>query len=141
MPPAESAPRPLDLPALRYPAPYHPDPPLFPVDYEMPARASRERFLQIAFARSPTEAELSTNNGGLDLWAPLPPARRLRGFDGMAPWHSIAVADPAFLLDPETVELAFPDIFLCDDDGYAAVIDWAHVLHGSVCPVAGVLLR
>jgi hypothetical protein len=128
----------LTLAALHYPPPFRPLP--FPVDYEMPDRSSRERFLQIALAGSPRPNELDTIYAGLDVWSRLP---LLGGYpaDHMKPWQSAAVPDPAFLLDPSTVEQAFPDLFLCDDDCYAAVINWAHSLHHSGCPVAGLLLR
>jgi hypothetical protein len=128
----------LQLAELRYPAPYSPVP--FPVDYEMPDHSGRERFLQIAFARKPEPKELQTIYTGLDVWSRLP---LLGGYpaDDMKPWQSAAVPDPAFLLDPNTVEQAFPDLFLCDDDCYAAVTNWVHALHHSVCPVAGLLLR
>jgi hypothetical protein len=128
----------IEWAGLRYPAPYRPLP--FPVDYEMPDRSSRERFLQLAFSRNPDTEELERIYAGLDVWSRLP---LLGGYpaDDMKPGHSAAVADPAFLLDPGTVEVAFPDLFLCDDDCYAAVTNWAHTVHHSVCPVAGLFLR
>lgn len=133
----EGAP-PLLPAALPYPAPALPPP--FPVDYQMPIRSSRERFLQLTFAHSPSDAALETVYAGLDAWALLP---ALGGYpaDSMDPQQSAAIPDPAFLLDPCTVELAFPDMFLCDDDCYAAAVNWAHVLHRSVGPVSGLLLR
>jgi hypothetical protein len=130
----------LNLSELRYPAPFHAAPPAFPVDYEMPSRSSRDRFLQISFVHAPRTADLEAICRGLDLWGRLP---MLGGYpaDEMVPWQSAAVPDAAFLLDPTTVEQAFPDVFRCDDDCYAAVINWAHVVDHSMCPVAGVLLR
>lgn len=130
----------LALGELRYPRPFLPTSLPFPVDYKMPDRSSRERFLQVSFARNPQPSELDVICEGLDAWAQLP---LLGGYPAadMKPWQSAAVGEPAFLLDPCTVEQAFPDIFLCDDDCYAAVINWAHVLNRAVCPVAGVLLR
>ena len=130
----------LNLGELRYPAPFQTTPPTFPVDYEMPSRSSRDRFLQISFVREPEAADLDAICHGLDVWGRLP---MLGGYpaDDMLPWQSAAVPDGAFLLDPTTVEQAFPDVFRCDDDCYAAVINWAHVVNHSMCPVAGVLLR
>ena len=61
--------------------------------------------------------------------------------DGMMPWQSSVGAEPAFLLDKTTVEQAFPDLFLCDDDCYAGVVNWAQALHRSGCPLTSIVLR
>jgi hypothetical protein len=128
----------IDFAQLRYPAPFGAT--SFPVDYRSPTRSSRERFVQLLLARTPTPAELEVIYSGMDRWAQLP---LLGGYPTaeMAPWHSAAVADPAFLLDPCTVEQCFPELFLCDDECYAAVVNWASVVHRQICPVERVLLR
>ena len=128
----------LDLKSLEYPSASGHIP--FPVDYEMPVRSSRDRFLQIAFARPPQPEVLKMVYSGLATWSQLP----LFGAyprQNMKPWQSSAGPSPAFLFDPYTVEQAFPDIFLCDDDCYACVVNWALYLHRSVWPVARIVLR
>jgi len=129
---------PIDLQGLAYPGPHKPTP--FVLDYEMPDRMSQNRYLQLNFACEPDNSVAETVFGGLDTWAWL---MMLGGYpgDNMHPSQSAAVPEPAFLLDPRTIEHAFPDLFLCDDDCYAAVINYAQILHRSICPLELLLIR
>jgi hypothetical protein len=129
---------PLDFARLEYPPAVGKAP--FSIEYETPVRNSRNRSIQIAFARSPDSNALETIYSGLSTWSQLP---LFGGYPhpGMKPWQSSADPSPPFLLDPQTVEQAFPDLFLCDDDCYACVANWARYVHRSVCPVAGIVFR
>jgi len=131
-------PPPIDVSRVAYPQAFGPAP--FQVDYEMPGRSSRERFFQLAFAGGPTDAQLQTIYSALEIWSQVP---LMGGYaaDGMMPWQSSVGAEPAFLLDKTTVEQAFPDLFLCDDDCYAGVVNWAQALHRSGCPLTSIVLR
>jgi len=128
----------IDLLKLPYPVPRASAP--FILDYEMPDRTGRNRYLQICFAREPDDAETEAVFDALDKWTWL---LMLGGYPGenMDPSQSGAAPDPAFLVDSRTVEQAFPDLFLCDDDCYAAVINYAQALHRSVCPIEILLIR
>jgi hypothetical protein len=128
----------LDVTSLEYPLAAGKAP--FAVDYEEPARGSRDRSLQIELARPPEHDELETLYSGLATWSQL----LLFGgypYENLDPWQSSAGPDPAFLVDPRTIEQAFPDLFLCDDDCYACVVNWARWLHRAGLPVTQIVLR
>jgi len=129
---------PIDLRRLAYPGPHKPTP--FVVDYEMPDRTSRNRYVQFSFAREPDDSAAKVVFGALETWTWI---LMLGGYpgDNIHPNQSAAVPAPAFLLDPRTIEQAFPELFLCDDDCYAAVINYAQILHRSICPLELLLIR
>lgn len=128
----------LDLTKLDYPA--APGQLPFRIDRQELLRSSRDRLVQIVFERPPEDEALGAVYAGLDAWSQLP---LFGGYpdEGTDPWQSSAGPSPAFLLDPYTVEQAFPDLFLCDDDCFACVVNWAICVHRSVCPVASIVLR
>jgi|GEM_PF-3962824 len=111
----------------------------FIVDYEMPDRTSRERYLQITFKREADEFADEVYSA-LENWAKL---LMLGGYPGpdMRPYQSAAVAEPAFLLDPNTIQLEFPDLFLCDEECFAAIVNCTRVIDHSICPVETLLIR
>jgi len=128
----------IDLKGLAYPSPYQPIP--FDLNYETPTRSSRDRYVHLIFAAEPDDATAAIVFAALETWTWL---MLLGGYpsDDMHPKQSAAVPEPAFLLDPRTIEQPFPDVFLCDDDCYAAVINWAQVLHQFTYPLQVVQLR
>lgn len=128
----------LDLAALAYPKAHEPLP--FAVQYEAPSHSSSGRFVHMQLADTPPADVLEEIYAGFDTWS------RLLIFGGYAAddskaWRSSCDPDPAFLLDPHTVERGFPNAFLCDDDAYAAVVNWAHCLHRAGHPIAGLLFH
>lgn len=131
-------PAPIDLTGSAYPPPYGPT--AFHLDYEMPDRTSRDRYIHLMFVREPEDAAVQAAFAMLDTWTCL---LMLGGYPGedMHPGQSVAVPEPAFLLDPRTIEQAFPDIFLCDDDCYAALTNSSQIIHRSVWPLELLLLR
>jgi hypothetical protein len=128
----------IDLWHLPYPSPHQPTP--FIVDYEMPDRTGRERYLQFILASEPDDSVAEIVFAALDTWTWL---LMLGGYpgDNMPPSQSAAAPEPAFMLDPRTIEQAFPDLFLCDDDCYAAVINYAQIVHRSIWPLEFLLIR
>jgi hypothetical protein len=112
----------------------------FAVDYEMPDRASRDRYLHFIFRSEPEDAVTEAVFRALESWSCL---LTLGGYpdEDMLPSESIADPEPAFLLDPNTIEQAFPNAFICDDDCYAAVINFARIVDRSLCPLETLLLR
>ena len=128
----------INLSPLEYPKPYKPIP--YALDYEMPDRRSRERYLQVIFASKLDDATAQIVFGALETWTWL---MMLGGYPAgdMHPKQSAALPEPAFQLDSHTIEQAFPELFLCDDDCYAAVINWAQILHFFTCPLEQLLLR
>ncbi|HKD07241.1 MAG TPA: hypothetical protein VKB79_15160 [Bryobacteraceae bacterium] len=128
----------IDLWNLRYPSIRQSTP--FLLDYEMPDRTCRDRYLQIGFAKPLSNGITKAVFDALDNWTWL---LMLGGYpgDNIHPTQSSAAPEPAFLVDPNTIEQAFPDLFLCDDDCYAAVINYAQIVHRSVWPIEALLIR
>jgi hypothetical protein len=122
---------------LAYPAPRHER--NITIDYQMPDRTSRERVIELTFTREAKDFAERVYTA-LDSWAAL---LMLGGYPGpdQRPYQSAAVAGPAFLLDPETVEIDFPDLFLSDDDSFAAVMNYAEMAHHTICPVKLLYIR
>jgi hypothetical protein len=111
----------------------------FRVDYEVPDRASRERVIELTFAR---EAEEFAERvyAALESWAML---LMLGGYPGpkQRPYQSAALAEPAFLLEPETIQLEFPDLFLSAEDSFAAIVNYAQMADHAICPVKLLSIR
>jgi hypothetical protein len=113
-------------------SPYPPVPDLLPfaLEIEPPERSSRDRFLHLVFAIPPSEALQSEVYCALALWTRL---LLLGGYPnrGQSPRESGAFPDVAFQLDTYTIEQAFPDLFLCDEASFAAIVGYALRLHIS----------
>jgi len=127
----------LFLTSLQYPA--HVPPP-FLVDYEMPDRTARDRVVQLLFDREPSDECLEAAYSGFDAWTLL---LMLGGYprDDQRPSQSGAIPDKAFLVEPDTIEQAFPDVFLCDEDCFASLVNWVTHVHRSGCPVSKLTIR
>jgi hypothetical protein len=127
----------LDLRSLNYPSVVTVS---FQVDYITPDRTARDRVVDITLGREPTDRELDIAYAGIESWTML---LMLAGYaaDGQQPAQSGAIPDRAFLLMPDTIEQSFPDVFLCDESCFAALVNWIERLHRSTCPVDRVTIR
>ncbi|XXY48660.1 hypothetical protein WME91_52520 [Sorangium sp. So ce269] len=111
----------------------------FAVNVEPPERTSRGRHAQIVFASPLGRALAREVAGAFDAWTAV---LNLGGYParGRAPAASGALPEPAFQLDTNTVEQAFPDLFLCDERCFGAVLGLARRLHERGDTVEAVVL-
>lgn len=111
----------------------------FPATIEPPERASRDRYAQVVFA-SPLSLALAREvTAAFGAWNAV---MNLGGYPapGRAPAQSGALPEPAFQLDANTVEQAFPDLFLCDERCFGALLGFARRLHERGDTVEAVLI-
>ncbi len=110
----------------------------FTVDYA-PERLSRERSVEIVFTREAASFADEVYSA-LEHWSTI---LMLGGYPptGTPSYQSAAVAEPAFLLDPQTVLLEFPDLFLCDENCFAGLVNLTRTLHQTLCPVQTLVIR
>jgi hypothetical protein len=116
----------VDVRSARYPAP--PAPLGFVVERIPPLRGSKDRVVQLVFAE-PLEIGVAREVcEALEVWD------RLLSWGGYPvpgepPDRTGAMAEPAFQLDAWTVEQSFPELFLCDEASFDAVVGYARRLH------------
>lgn len=111
----------------------------FQVDIDRPERMSRNRYVQLIFA-SPLSYELAREiANAFDAWIAV---LNLGGYPvpERTPADSGALPAPAFQLDELTMEQAFPDLFLCDERCFGAVLGFARRLHERGDAVDAVIL-
>ena len=128
----------VELAGLSYPQ--HFQPTGFRVDYEEPVHTHKDRSVQLMLVNSPDDSQSEAAFAALDEWALL---LRLGGYPGddQAPAQSGAAPDGPFLFDEHTIELAFPDLFLCDEASFESLINWVQWFHVSVAPVETLAIR
>ncbi len=109
------------------------------VDYQPSDRRSRERTVELVCKADVSEFA-ETIFSGLDKWATL---LMLGGYPSsdMRPYESVAVAEPAFLLDPHTIQMNFPNIFLCDENCFAALVNYAQIVHHTISPIERLVIN
>jgi hypothetical protein len=112
----------------------------FALEHVVPARRMRDRGIRFFFARAPDDQVLEGYFAALGTWIEL---LLLGGYppDGMPARQSGVIPELAFLYDPVTVEQAFPEAFVCHEDAWNAILNWAHHEHRAVCPLEKVEIR
>lgn len=131
-PASQSAPPPsmLDPAAIQYPDAFRPLP--FRLDWEE-AVSSHDRAVQMVFAGEPDDHTIDAVYAGFEVWTRL----LLLGAypdEDRHPRRSGAFPSPAFLFDAYTIEQSFEEAFLCHEDAFKAVVNWAHRVHAA-CPI------
>lgn len=114
----------VDVDSLPYPEPMELP---FRVVREETVRAGKDRFLHIAFVALPPNDVINSVYAALETWT-----RMLIGgypVAGRRPSECGAWAEPAFVLDEVTIEQAFPEMFVCDERCFDAVLGYLKRLH------------
>jgi hypothetical protein len=122
------------------PYPQHFKPTDFRVDYEEPVHTHKDRAIQLLFTNPPDVAQEEASYAGLAAWTML---LMLGGYPGddQPPAQSGAAPDAPFLFDDRTIELAFPELFLCDELCFDALINWVQLFHHSTATVDTLIIR
>jgi hypothetical protein len=120
----------LNPAVLQYPDTFRPLP--FRLDWEE-AVSSRDRAVQMVFVGEPDDETVDAVYAGFELWTHL----LLLGAypdEDRHPRRSGAFPSPAFMFDAYTIEQSFEEAFLCHEDAFKAVVNWAHRVHAA-CPI------
>lgn len=120
----------LDPNTLRYPGIFGPEP--LQLKWEEPV-SSCDRSVHMVFTTEPDDITIQTVYAGFTVWTHL----LLLGAypdTGMPPRKSGAFPNPVFMYDAYTIDQSFQEAFLCHEDAFNAIINWAHIMH-TACPI------